>query len=144
MRSIRNLSRPTSLLLSLLGLAVLLAGLSGCAPSSSSSSNDDPKQSTSASRSSDRPELTDELIRERVNYTSVRDVPEENGSGEPIHYWTFSEDEPKEITIVEKQIEANRATIVLDIKTGSAPRSRNRLALAGQIRTEWVLRTGWV
>jgi hypothetical protein len=34
-----------------------------------------------------------------------------------------------------------RATIVLDIKTASGPRSRNRFELAGQIRTEWQLRT---
>ena len=41
-------------------------------------------------------------------------------------------------------MDGTRATLVLDIKTGSAPRSRNKLSLSGQIRTEWELQTGWV
>jgi hypothetical protein len=46
--------------------------------------------------------------------------------------------------VVEKHVEGRHATIVLDIKTSSAPRARNQRYLAGQIRTEWELQTGWV
>jgi hypothetical protein len=45
---------------------------------------------------------------------------------------------------VDKQIEGSRATVLLDIKTRSAPRARSQRYLAGQIRTEWALKTGWV
>jgi hypothetical protein len=45
---------------------------------------------------------------------------------------------------VEKQVNGNGATIVLDITTTSSPGTRNPRQLAGQIRTEWKLRTGWV
>jgi len=89
------------------------------------------------------PELTEEVIRERIHETWVREVPSENVNSAPIS-WGFSRDEPKEITVVEKNVEGTRATIVLDIKTGSSPRARNQRYLAGQIRTEWELRTGWV
>nr|MBA3351653.1 hypothetical protein [Blastocatellia bacterium] len=68
--------------------------------------------------------------------------PEENGATEAIS-WGFDEDEPKEIVVVERQIEGVRATIVLDIKTTSAPRARDPRELSGQIRTEWELKTGW-
>ena len=88
------------------------------------------------------PELSEEIIRERINDAFIRDVPEENGSAEPIN-WSFDEDEPKEITVVEKQSDGKRAKIVLDIKTGSAPNARKQRRLAGQIRTEWELQTGW-
>ncbi|MFN2500486.1 MAG: hypothetical protein ABR530_00555, partial [Pyrinomonadaceae bacterium] len=63
--------------------------------------------------------------------------------GEPIS-WGFDEDEPKEITVVEQQINGNQATIILDIKTRSNPRARVLRELVGQIRTEWRLETGWV
>jgi hypothetical protein len=89
------------------------------------------------------PELTEEVIRERINDAGVWEVPEENGTAEPIN-WSFDENEPKEIAVVEKQIEGERATIVLDIKTRSASHVRNPRSLAGQIRTEWELKTGWV
>ena len=48
------------------------------------------------------------------------------------------------IAVVDQKVEGNRATIVLDIKTSSNPRARVRRHLAGQIRTDWELRTGWV
>lgn len=90
------------------------------------------------------PELTDETILERINGTRVRKVPEENGAGEPIN-WTFDHDEPKEIRVVERQTEDDGATtLLLDIKTGSAPNSRDNRHLAGQIRTKWRLETGLV
>lgn len=129
----RELPRRAFLLSSFLGIALLLAGLSGCAP---------PKQNPSASGANDLPELTEDLIRERINDTRVWEVPEENGAAEPI-VWNFDENEPKEIAVVEKKIEGTRAAIVLDIKTRSAPHMRNPRSLAGQIRTEWELKTGW-
>ena len=89
------------------------------------------------------PEITDELIHERINDAWIREVPEESGIAAPIS-WNFDRDEPKEITVVEKKLDGTRATIVLDIKTGSSPRARAKRQLAGQIRTEWELRTGWV
>ena len=125
--------RATVLLSTFLGLALLLACSFGCAPS---------KQSQSDSASNELPELTEEIIRERINDAGVWEVPEENGAAEPIS-WRFDEDEPKEIAVVEKQTEGARATIVLDIKTRSAPNMRNPRSLAGQIRTEWELKTGW-
>ncbi|MCA1624448.1 MAG: hypothetical protein LC768_14240 [Acidobacteria bacterium] len=139
-RHVPNVPRATFLLSKFLGLALLLACSFGCAPSSSPG---DGNQGGSASASTDIPELTDEKIREEINNAYVREVPEENGAGEPIN-WGFDEEEPKEFTVVEKQIEGDRATIIIDIKTQSAPRSRSPRHLAGQIRTKWELQTGWV
>lgn len=133
-RKVQNVPRARVLLSTFLGLVWLLACSSGCAPSSSQG---DGNQSSPA-----LPELTEEVIRERINYTWVREVPEENGAAEPIS-WNFVENEPKEITVVEKKIEGERATIVLEIKTRSALNMRNPRSLAGQIRTEWELKTGW-
>ena len=135
----RSVSRSTFSRVSFLGIALLLALSFGCGPPSSQG---DSKQGGSASTSSDLPEITDEMIHQRINDTRVRDVPEENGATEAIS-WGFDEDEPKEIVIVERQIEGVRATIVLDIKTTSAPRARDPRELSGQIRTEWELKTGW-
>jgi hypothetical protein len=139
-RSIRrfwNIPSRSLLLSSYLGLTLLLACSFGCAPSSS------PQQDgNSSASSSDLPELTEETIRERINGAFIREVPEENGAGDPIN-WGFDEQEPKEFTVVEKQIEGTRATIILDIKTRSAPNMRNPRELAGRIRTEWELKTGW-
>jgi len=128
-------------LVSFLGLALLLVCSFGCGgPSSSEGSGG---ESSSAASSGDVPELTDELIRERINYAFVRNIPEETGNGEAMN-WTFIEREPKEISIVDKKIQGDRATVVLDIKTRSSPRARGPRALSGQIRTEWMLRSGWV
>jgi hypothetical protein len=139
MRSIRHrdLLPATFLLSSFLGLVLFLICSLGCAPSSLQ------QDGGPASASSDLPELTDEMIRDRINWTRVRSVPDENGTGEPIS-WFFYEEEPKEIAVVEKQIDGEQATIVLDIKTQSSPRAREQRYLAGQIRTEWELQTGWV
>jgi hypothetical protein len=138
-RKVRNVPRATVLLSTFLGLALLLACSFGCAPSSSQGEGN---QSGSSSASNDLPEITEEIIRERINDAGIREVPEENGAAEPIS-WSFDEDEPKEIAVVEKQMNGERATIVLDIKTRSASYVRNPRALAGQIRTEWELKTGW-
>lgn len=110
----------------------------GCAPSSQR----DGSQNSSASSPNDLPEITDEIIRERINTTGVWDVPEENGAAEPIN-WRFNQAEPKEISVVEKQMDDKRATIILDIKTRSAPYMRNPRSLEGRIRTEWELKSGW-
>lgn len=132
--------RATVLFSSFLGLTLLLAGSFGCAPSSPPG---DAGQSSTDSASNDMPELTEDVIRERINEAFIREVPEENKAAEPIN-WSFDEDEPKEIAVVEKQVDGERAIIVLDIKTRSAPYVRNPRSLAGQIRTRWELRTGWV
>ena len=116
------------------GCVLLLVFSFGCGPSSS------PGDSTAPSEGS--LELTDEMIHERINEAWVREVPSEDGTGEPIS-WSFMRAEPKDITVVEKQVEATRATVILDIKTQTTPRSRPQRHLAGQIRTQWKLETGW-
>ena len=122
-------------------LSILLLNCSfGCAPPPPQG---DGTTGSSAPVSGEIPELTVELIYDQINDTGIRNVPEENGSAEPTS-WNFDGDEPKEIAIVEKQMQGDRATIILDIKTTSAPRARDPRYLAGQIRTEWQLRTGWV
>ena len=138
-RHLRNVPLAPFRFSTFLGLALLLACSFGCAPSSSPG---DGKQSSTESTSGDMPELTEDIIRERINDAWVGDVPEENGAAEPIN-WSFDENEPKEIAVVEKQTSGVRATIVLDIKTRSAKHVRNPRELAGQIRTEWELKTGW-
>ncbi|MFL6467318.1 MAG: hypothetical protein ACJ72Z_05115 [Pyrinomonadaceae bacterium] len=115
-----------------------MAGSLGCGPSSPQSGQD-----SATSGSQDMPQLTKEIIDERINDARVFDVKPESGTGEPIN-WGFDENEPKEISVVDQQIDGTRATIVLDIKTQSNPRARIQRHLAGQIRTEWALRTGWV
>ncbi len=120
----------------LLSLFLLLSCSFGCAPP--------PPQGdgTADSSTTEIPEITQEIINERINDTGVWQVPEENGNGEPTS-WRFDDDEPKEIAVVEKKLDGVRATIVLDIKTRSSLRSREPRYLAGQIRTEWELKTGW-
>lgn len=118
----------------LLGLALLFCTF-GCGPSSQSGADE--------ASGAGAPELTDDVIRERINFAFIRGIPEESGTSDPIN-WTFYQNEPKEIRIVEKQIEGDHAVVILDIKTESSPRSRSPKSLAGQIRTEWGLRTGWV
>ena len=90
------------------------------------------------------PELTQDVINERINDVAVFEVLPEGPPGGPIA-WGFDEDEPKEITVVEKTFQdENHATIILDIKTRSSPRARNVRVLSGKMRTDWELRTGWV
>jgi len=137
-RSGRYVPRASFSLPSFFWLATLLACTLCCAPPASQGGG----SRNSTSSASDSLELTDDMIHERINDARVRDVPEENGTAEPIS-WGFDENEPKVIAIIEKQLEGDRATIVLDIKTSSSPRSREQRYLAGQIRTEWELKTGW-
>lgn len=130
---VRNRNR----LPALLALALLLSLSFGCGGPPASQDGQDPAGSQGT------PELTKELIDQRINDARVWDVMPESGTGEPIS-WSFDEDEPKEIAVVERLDEGNKATIILDIKTHSAPRANNMRHLAGQIRTHWQLRTGWV
>lgn len=128
-------SRKVRILFTAFMLFVLAIG-SACAPPTSSPDG----KSTTPDGS---PELTEETIRARLNETRVWDIPEENGASDPIS-WRFFEDEPKEVAVVEKKVEGTRATVTLEIKTMSSPRARDPRYLAGQIRTQWELRTGWV
>lgn len=116
---------------SILGLALILTASFGCAP-----------PSTGDGAQNEIPEITDEVLRKEINDVYLREVPEETGTGEPIS-WRIDENEPKEFTVVEKKLAGNRATIVLDIKTGTAPNASSPKSLAGQIRTTWQLQTGW-
>lgn len=127
----RNLlTRPVPLLL------LLLVFSSACTTSS-------PSGVSPQATPDKRPELTEEKIRETINDARVRDVPEETNTAPPIS-WNFDSDEPKEISILDKQIEGDRATTVLDIKTRSAPGARNQRQLSGKIRLHYELKTGWV
>lgn len=91
----------------------------------------------------DFPELSKAIIDQRINDARVYEVLPESGVGDPIP-WGFDEDEPKEITVVDQQMNGTRATVILDIKTQSSPRANNLRYLAGRIRTEWELQTGMV
>lgn len=122
-------------LVTFLGTGLLLAGSFACAPSGG--------QNSRASGTQELPPLTKDVIDERINDARVYDVLPESGTGEPIP-WSFDEDEPKEIVVVDQKMDGPRATIILDIKTESSPRAKNMRHLAGQIRTEWRLDTGWV
>ena len=125
------------LFIAILGLALLIVASVGCGPPSSSGGDTGPASSGAI------PEITEEMIHQRINDVRVRDIPSENSTTKPI-VWNFDEDEPKEITVIEKKVDGNRATILLDIKTGSSPRSPVQRRVAGQLRTEWALQTGWV
>lgn len=113
--------------------AVLIAGCGGPPP----------RGDSELAEGGETPQLTQTVIEERINDAYVFDVKPESGSGDPI-FWNFDEDEPKEITVVEREDRGDSATLVLDIKTQNAPKSRLQRRLEGRIKTEWRLRTGWV
>ena len=77
----RRVASPPPIVLVLFLLALAL----GCR---TASSPDDSDQA-----SSNRPEITDETVSERLIGSRVWDVPEENGAQEPIT-WNFDYDEP--------------------------------------------------
>ena len=92
-----------------------------------------------------RPEITLENIRKDLNGKQVR-VPSENGSAETSG-WRFSPDEPKEIEILEKQLAGDKATFVIDLRTGTSPRAEQQgitKKLAGRLRLHYELQTGLV
>jgi len=136
---VRNVPCATFMLTFSLGLALMLTASTGCAPSST---GDSLQTDSASSAPNGLPEITDEKLRQEINDVYLREVPEETGAGETIS-WRFDEDEPKEFTVLEKTLDGNRATIVLDIKTGTVPNARSPKSLAGQIRTKWELQTGW-
>ena len=119
-------------------LALALASW-GCGSSASTSD-----VSPEPTPSDGRPELSQETILERINGVNVNEIPDETGVGEKIRWRFFFPEEPKDIVIVDKKVEGDRATVILDIKTQSGPRAREPRQLAGQIRTDWELKTGWV
>ncbi len=130
-------TRVTSMI-SMIFVIVLIVSTLGCGSASVSDAKDHPPTGPDGV-----PELTDEIIHERINGVRIWEIPEENGTAQPIS-WGFFAEEPKEITVVEKRVEGTKATIVLGIKTMSTPRAREPRYVAGQIRTEWALKTGWV
>ncbi|HYJ89924.1 MAG TPA: hypothetical protein VEV84_01325 [Pyrinomonadaceae bacterium] len=132
----RASNHPLRLVSLFLGVAIALCVSFGCGPPTATNDPGEPATGTA-------PELTDDVIRTRINDARVFDVPEENGNGEPIS-WSFDEDEPKVIQIVDKQVDGDHATVVLDIKTSSSPRRRNLRELWGQLTTHWRLQRGWV
>ena len=89
-----------------------------------------------------RPEITLENIRKDINGKQVR-VPSENGSAETSG-WRFDPNEPKEIEIVEKQMEGNQATFVIDLRTHTLPNAEQQgitKRLAGRLRLHYELRS---
>lgn len=127
-------SRTGGNFLPLLLLFFAFGSLLGCAP---------PPAQTGMPDAGDSPELSDEVIRERIMYHVVDDVKEETAAGEPI-YWRFAEREPLQLTVVERKVEGERAEVLLDVVTATAPKARQPRNLKGQIRTYWQLKTGWV
>lgn len=89
----------------------------------------------------DRPEITAETIREHINGERVR-VPAEDGDSQSRN-WRFERDEPKEIEIVEKQLAGDTAIVVINLRTGNAPRAEKSRKLSGQLRLHYKLEKGW-
>ncbi|HEX8180577.1 MAG TPA: hypothetical protein VF525_13600 [Pyrinomonadaceae bacterium] len=92
-----------------------------------------------------RPEITVETIREDINGQRVS-VPAEDGAAEASS-WRFYLNEPKEIEIVEKQVAGNKATLVIDMRTRTSPRSEQQgvtKKLAGRLRLHYELQSGLV
>jgi hypothetical protein len=116
-------------------LLMLLICSGACSTSPRSDAN-----STSGTASDERPEITDEKIRYNIDGRRVEGVPEETNAAPPIN-WTFLPDEPKEFTVLEKQMNDDQATIVIDMKTRSAEGSRNPRQLSGKLRLHCELQT---
>jgi len=89
------------------------------------------------------PELNDEKIRETINDARVRNIPEKDTNSKPTS-WSFEPNEPKEFKSIEKQIDGEKATVVIDITTRSAPGARNPQELSGKIRLHYELHRGFV
>ena len=89
-----------------------------------------------------RPELSPASIREDINGEWVRLMPAD-GKSEPRN-WVFDEDEPKEIEVVEQQIETDKATFLVNMKTRSVGRARNPISIEGQLRLHYRLESGLI
>ena len=87
-----------------------------------------------------RPALSDEKIRESIFDAWVEEVPEEKGAAKSIT-WHFRPDEPTEVAIVERQMDGDKATVVVDVTARSAPRARSPKVLAGRLRLHYELQT---
>jgi hypothetical protein len=120
---------------------LLLLALTCSGACSGSSTNDGNAPGTDASDG--RPEITEEKIRQNINGRTVEGVPDEANTARPIS-WTFEPDEPKEFTVLEKKMDGDKATLVIDMKTRSAEGSDHPRQLSGQIRLHYELHTDFV
>jgi hypothetical protein len=79
----------------------------------------------------DHPKITEEQL--------GKDIVGKN-TGEGILSWQFEKDEPREIKILETHYSGNKATIIIDMKTESAPRSLTHTKMSGRLRLqyEWI------
>jgi hypothetical protein len=89
------------------------------------------------------PEIRLDSLREDLNGKWVK-VPAADGKSKPLNSWVFSRDEPKEIKILEQKIEGDVGTFLVEISTRSAPNSKNRYSLSGQLRLHYRLESGLV
>lgn len=90
-----------------------------------------------------RPELTDEKIGETIIGARVEDVPDEADAARPID-WVFYQNEPKNLTVIEKQVDGDKATVVVDVQTASAPKARYPRRLAGRLRLHYELQNEFI
>lgn len=116
-----------------LGSALLLAALA--AASACDAGPEVPKPPPDA-----RPALTDEKIRESLYDAWVEEVPEETGASRPIS-WRFLRSEPSEVAVVERLMDGDRATVLVDVATRSAPHAKSPKALSGRLRLHYELQT---
>jgi hypothetical protein len=110
-------------------LVAAFAAASACGPTA-----DPPKPSPDS-----LPDLGDEKIRETLVDSEVSEVPEEKGAAKSIS-WRFLPDEPREVTVVDRQMDGEKATVLVDVKTRTTPRSRSPLVLSGRLRLHYELR----
>ena len=92
-----------------------------------------------------RPEITLENIREDINGQRVS-LPAESGASEPSS-WRFFLNEPKEIEILDKQLEGDKARFVIDLRTRTSPRAEQQgitKKLAGKLRLHYELNSYFV
>lgn len=90
-----------------------------------------------------RPQINEEKIQRHLIGERVRNVPDETNAAAPIS-WSFDEGEPKELSIVEKQMDGDKATVVIDIKTRTKEGVTPSRQLAGRLRLHYELQTDWV
>jgi hypothetical protein len=117
-------------------LLFISLGAAACAGSSENNGN-----AQGGAASDGRPEITEEKIRYNIDGRRVEGVPEETNASPPIN-WTFLPDEPKEFTVLEKQMkDDDKAIVIIDMKTRSAEGSRNPRQLNGKLRLHCELQS---
>jgi hypothetical protein len=89
------------------------------------------------------PEITLDSLREDLNGEWVK-VPAADGKSKPLSPWVFSRDEPKEIKILERKVEGDTGTFLIEMQTHTAPKSKNHYSLSGQLRLHYRLDSGLV